>query len=72
MKVDFTVDSDDLKALYLQTRDCMKKGITLQQFINNCEADYEQYFERKIQLNEDAKTFSQWINGQIIALTGWL
>ena len=68
MKVDFKIDRQDLEVLFIATRDGYKRGITFQNWKYNCEASYEEYFERQVQLNEKPKTFSQWVNGQIIAL----
>lgn len=67
--LDFTIDQDDLKALFICTRDSHKRGVTFQNWKNNCEANYEQYFERQLQLDQTPKTFSQWINGQVVSLT---
>tara|TARA_R110000772_G_scaffold6250_5_gene21937 strand:- start:825 stop:1037 length:213 start_codon:yes stop_codon:yes gene_type:complete len=67
--INFNIDQDDLKALFITTRDSHKKGVNLKNWTNNCEANYEMYFERQIQLNQKPKTFTQWINGQTLALT---
>ena len=67
--INFEIDLEDLKALFLHTKDAYKKNITFNIWVDNCQANYEQYFERQIQLNETPKSFSQWVNGQIIALT---
>ncbi|AGO49115.1 hypothetical protein Phi13:1_gp104 [Cellulophaga phage phi13:1] len=69
MTIDFKIDIQDLQALFIATRDGYKRGVTFHNWTQNCEADYEQYFKRQVQLNEKPKTFSQWVNGQTIALT---
>ena len=65
--LDFNIDRKDLKTLYLCTGYSM--SISFDHWVNECEASYELYFERQIQLNQNPKTFTQWVNGQIIALT---
>jgi len=67
--INFEIDLEDLKVLFLHTKFAFKKNITFNMWVHNCQSSYEQYFERQIQLNETPKSFSQWVNGQIIALT---
>jgi len=65
--IDFTIDQDDLKALFISC----KLKTNFDSFENECKQSYADYHKRN--LNDPVKygqpkTFSQWINGQIIAL----
>lgn len=66
--IDFTIEQDDLKCLYIA---CKQKQ-TFNQFVKDCEQGYADYRKRNLD-NLDRygqpKTYSQWINGQIIYLT---
>lgn len=68
--MNLTIDSDDIKILYLKC-DFIQKSHNLEQFANYCKQSYKQYFDRNthnIERYGHPKTFSQWINGQIIAI----
>jgi hypothetical protein len=62
------IELEDLKCLFIACKS--KKGFL--DFNEECEAGYKEYFERN---NNDLlrygtpKTYSQWVNGQIIYLT---
>lgn len=66
--IDFTIDIDDLKCLFVA---CNAKG-SFVKFITETEQSYSEYYIRNLGNPEkygNPKTFSQWVNGQIIALT---
>jgi hypothetical protein len=69
--IDFTIDIEDLKCLFIV---CTKafKNVPFDSFVNNCKISYCLYHKRNTENLEkygSPKTFSQWVNGQIIALT---
>jgi hypothetical protein len=66
--IDFTIDENDLKCLFIA---CKLKQ-TFNQFVKDCEEGYADYHKRNLdnlQKYGQPKTYSQWINGQIIHLT---
>lgn len=66
--IDFTIDEDDLKCLYLA---CKPKK-TFNEFVKDCKQGYTNYHKRNLddlQRYGNPKTFSQWVNGQVIYLT---
>jgi hypothetical protein len=71
MKATFEIDDQDLRILFLKTSttEFSTKGFKL--FIEECEQSYLDYFNRNINnLSRygEPKTYSQWVNGQIIVL----
>lgn len=67
----FTIDVQDLKVLYLHTRDAYK-GMSLDKWVIEVKDSYKDYHNRNLnnlQKYGTPKTFSQWVNGQIISLT---
>ena len=70
--IDFTIDQDDLKALYINASFEDFGNITFKNWIKITEESYVNYFNRNLsdlQKYGTPKTFSRWVNGQIIALT---
>jgi hypothetical protein len=66
--MNLSIENTDIKILYLKCR-FMHKNINLEQFTQGCKDAYKQYYDKKTHSHsENIKTFSQWINGQIIAL----
>jgi hypothetical protein len=66
--IDFTIDEDDLKCLYI----ACKPIESFNEFVKDCKEGYAYYHKRNLddlQKYGQPKTFSQWINGQIIYLT---
>lgn len=66
--IDFTIDQDDLKCLFIACR----LKVTFATFEKDCRDSYRAYYSRNINNVERygaPKTFSQWVNGQILALT---
>ena len=61
---DFKIDNEDLKALYAHTRHAYK-NMSFNNWVLQVKNDYDNYAMRSTY----CKTFSQWVNGQIIALT---
>jgi hypothetical protein len=59
-----TVDLLDLKVLFLHSK-LAYKGYTFEQWRRESEVTYLEFVKGK----ENPKSYSQWINGQIIALT---
>lgn len=67
--IDFTIDQDDLKCLFLACRDAYK---SFAEFVEYSKKGYTEYHKRNSDNTEkygNPKTYTQWINGQIIALT---
>lgn len=64
MKSRFEIDQQDLRILYLHTKGCYGDK-SFNSWLEHCKASYNKY----AMSTTYAKTFSQWVNGQIIALT---
>ena len=67
--LDFTIDKEDLKCLFIACRNAYK---SFDEFIKDSEKGYSEYYKRNSDNPEkygNPKTYSQWVNGQIIALT---
>jgi len=62
--IDFTIDEQDLEILFRHTRHAYK-GLSYGRWLVEIKKSYSVYFEER----EKSMTFSQWVNGQIIALT---
>lgn len=56
---------DSLKCLFIHTKDAYI-GYSFDEFAEETLIAYNDYVAKK---NHNAKTFSQWVNGQILALT---
>ena len=70
-EIDFTIDIEDLKILYLHTRHAYK-DMLFDEWVIVAKTSYKEYHSRNLKDLEKygtPKTFSQWVNGQIIALT---
>ena len=66
--MNLSIDINDIKILYLKCT-YLHKNITLEQFSKSCKRTYIEYYDKKTHSrNDNIKTFSQWINGQIISL----
>lgn len=63
-KLNFTIDQNDLKTLFIHTKFAYN-GLTFSQWVGEIKESYSDYFNKAKKI----KTFSEWINGQIIALT---
>jgi hypothetical protein len=71
MKTEFNIDSQDLRILFLKTSTTTFSAKGFNNFIKECEVSYLDYFNRNMNNLErygSPKTYSQWVNGQIIAL----
>lgn len=69
--LNFEIDNDDLKILYLHTCNAYK-GMSFEKWVINQKDAFKQYCNRNLndlQKYGTPKTFSQWVNGQIISLT---
>jgi len=68
--VNFTIDNNDLKCLFIA---CKSKQ-SFDEFVNECKQGYALYHKRNLdnlQKYGQPKTYSQWVNGQIILLTSF-
>lgn len=71
-KIDFLIDQDDLKVLYINASFEPFENITFEQWIKLTEKSYVDYYNRNLndlQNYGTPKTFSEWVNGQIISIT---
>jgi hypothetical protein len=69
--LNFDIDKEDLKVLFIHVSDAYK-GIYFEKFVIEAQNSYLDYFNRNmnnLQKYGTPKTFSQWVNAQIIALT---
>jgi hypothetical protein len=70
-EIDFTIDIEDLKILYLHTRHAYK-DLLFDEWVIVVKTSYKEYHSRNLKYLEKygtPKTFSQWVNVQIISLT---
>jgi hypothetical protein len=68
--INFTIDNNDLKSLFIA---CKVKQ-SFDKFVKECEQGYRDYHQRNLDNLEkygQPKTYSQWVNGQIISLTSY-
>ena len=66
--MNLSIDINDIKILYLKCT-YLHKNITLEQFSKSCKRTYIEWHDKQTNLgNDNIKTFSQWINRQIISL----
>lgn len=63
---DFTIDPDDLDALYACTRRAYQ-GKSYDFWVAESKRAYSQYAKGR----RYPKSYREWINAQIIAMTGW-
>lgn len=68
---DLNIELQDLRILFLKSEciDFSKQGF--ESFVIECKKSYLEYYNRNINnINRygNPKTYSQWVNGQIIAL----
>ena len=71
MKTDLKIEDQDLRILFLKTQNTKFSSDGYKKFIKECEESYLDYFNRNTNNLEKygtPKTYSQWVNGQIIAL----
>ena len=71
MKLSLEIENQDLRILFLKTSTTSFSSKGFNYFIKECEDAYLDYFNRNINNLEkygNPKTYSQWVNGQIIAL----
>jgi hypothetical protein len=67
----FEIDEQDLQILFLKTNNITLSKSGFEGFKQECHESYSNYFHRNLNNLEkygQPKTFSQWVNGQIIAL----
>ena len=64
---DYTIDNEDLQVLFLHTRDAYQ-GYTFEQWKRECKKAYTEFAIAKNNKGQDVPTYSQWVNGSIIAL----
>jgi hypothetical protein len=67
--IDFTIDQEDLKCLFIA---CINAYKSFDEFVEDSKKSYTEYHKRNLDnlaKYGNPKTFSQWVNGQIIALT---
>jgi len=65
IEVNYSIDQDDLKALYLLSKNAFG-NMTFNEW---CNATRNAYLEYAKSNRDSPHTFSQWVNGQTIALT---
>jgi hypothetical protein len=63
-ELNFSIEQDDLKALFVHTR-VAYGNMTFGQWVEEVKSAYSIFATGK----SDVRTFSQWVNAQIIALT---
>ena len=71
MKLSLQIENQDLRILFLKTSTTSFSLKGFNDFIKECEDAYLDYFNRNINNLEkygNPKTYSQWVNGQIISL----
>lgn len=71
MKLSLEIENQDLRILFLKTSTTSFSSKGFNDFIKECEDAYSNYFNRNMNNLErygNPKTYSQWVNGQIIAL----
>jgi hypothetical protein len=69
--IDFTIDTQDLRILFLKTSSTSFSKAGFENFVKECAISYTTYFNRnKNNIKEYGlpKTYANWVNGQIIAL----
>lgn len=69
--LNFTIDAEDLKFMYSHTKHAYN-GVSIDKWVIEVKNSYKEYFNRNLndlQKYGTPKTFSQWVNAQIISLT---
>jgi hypothetical protein len=69
--LDFIIDQDDLKCLMVATLGAYK-GYSFDDFVKETKESYAKYHKRNMENLDrygNPKSYSLWINGQILALT---
>jgi hypothetical protein len=69
--LNFEIDNADLKTLFILVKN-LYNGHSFNDFVIDCKFSYKEYYNRNLndlQKYGTPKTFSQWVNGQIISLT---
>lgn len=61
--IDLSIDEEDLKVLFLHTKDAYK-GYTFEQWCKEVKGNYVDYVGKR----QNHKTFFEWVNGQILAI----
>ncbi len=61
----FRIDLEDLQTLYLYAKNSYCPNLGFEDWKKECKEAYEKYLINRV----NPKTFSQWVNFQIIALT---
>lgn len=70
-EIDFSIDQDDLKILFLNTLHVYKEK-SFDKWVIELKTSYKEYHNRNLNDLEKygtPRTFSHWVNCQIIALT---
>ena len=65
IEINYSIAQEDLKALYLLSKNAFG-NMSFDVWCESVRGSYLQYVKSN---RESHKTFSQWVNGQIIALT---
>ena len=65
--LDYSIDIKDLQGLFAVTRFAYA-NITFEEWVKEVKVDYAKFIFNK----PNPMTFSQWINGQLVAITGWV
>lgn len=72
-QLDYTIAPLDLKVLFMHTRFAYNKGkMTFEDWTKEVKEGYAEYHQRntdKPEIYGEPKTFSQWVNAQIIMIT---
>jgi hypothetical protein len=67
--IDYTIDTDDLKALFAACGNSIPRGTNFKAWCNETKVQYKRYVQLKGKMEQFPYTYSQWINRQTIALT---
>tara|TARA_R110000796_G_scaffold239857_1_gene360668 strand:- start:2 stop:193 length:192 start_codon:yes stop_codon:yes gene_type:complete len=62
--IDYTIDQEDLQALFINTRFAYG-SMSFEEWTVECKEAYATFIGGR----ETPLTFSQWVNGQILAIT---
>ena len=68
---DLTIELQDLRILFLKSKYTKFSKQGFESFVIECEKSYLDYYNRNINNSNkygNPKTYSQWVNGQIISL----
>jgi hypothetical protein len=61
--INFQIDLEDLQALYMHSRQAYG-NMSFENWTSECKKAYVEYLNNR----ENPKTYSEWVNAQIIAL----